>query len=111
MNIQVKNWIQIRTNQRSDERNGCNAHVLSSLDDIAWLLNIRGNDIAYCPLVLSYAIVYNNSVELFADIRKFSDDIINLLAENQVKIYPYEDIYRKVSEMTSEDKLLWILQS
>ena len=48
----------------------------------------------------------NNSVELFADIRKFSDDIINLLAENQVKIYPYEDIYRKVSEMTSEDKLL-----
>ena len=60
------------------KENGCNAHVLSSLDDIAWLLNIRGNDIAYCPLVLSYAIVYNNSVELFADIRKFSDDIINL---------------------------------
>ena len=88
------------------KENGCNAHVLSSLDDIAWLLNIRGNDIAYCPLVLSYAIVYNNSVELFADIRKFSDDIINLLAENQVKINPYEDIYRKVSEMTSEDKLL-----
>ena len=88
------------------KENGCNAHILSSLDDIAWLFNIRGNDIAYCPLVLSYAIVYNNSVELFADIRKFSDDIINLLAENQVKIYPYEDIYRKVSEMTSEDKLL-----
>ena len=37
------------------------------LDDIAWLFNIRGNDIAYCPLVLSYAIVYNNSVELFAE--------------------------------------------
>ena len=35
------------------KENGCNAHVLSSLDDIAWLLNIRGNDIAYCPLVLS----------------------------------------------------------
>ena len=88
------------------KENGCNAHVLSSLDDIAWLLNIRGNDIAYCPLVLSYAIVYNNSVELFADIRKFSDDIVNSLAENQVKIYPYEDIYHKVSEMTSEDKVL-----
>ena len=35
------------------KENGCNAHILSSLDDIAWLLNIRGNDIAYCPLVLS----------------------------------------------------------
>lgn len=49
------------------KENGCNAHILSSLDDIAWLFNIRGNDIAYCPLVLSYAIVYNNSVELFAE--------------------------------------------
>ena len=35
------------------KENGCNAHILSSLDDIAWLFNIRGNDIAYCPLVLS----------------------------------------------------------
>ena len=43
---------------------GCDTHILSSLDDIAWLFNIRGNDIAYCPLVLSYAIVYNDSVEL-----------------------------------------------
>ena len=32
---------------------GCDTHILSSLDDIAWLFNIRGNDIAYCPLVLS----------------------------------------------------------
>ena len=88
------------------KENGCNAHILSSLDDIAWLFNIRGNDIAYCPLVLSYAIVYNNSVELFANSRKFSEEIVNLFAENQIQIYPYEDIYRVVSEMTSEDKVL-----
>ena len=88
------------------KENGCNAHILSSLDDIAWLFNIRGNDIAYCPLVLSYAIVYNNSVELFANSQKFSEEIVNLFAENQIQIYPYEDIYRVVSEMTSEDKVL-----
>ena len=89
------------------KENGCNAHILSSLDDIAWLFNIRGNDIAYCPLVLSYAIVYNNSVELFANSQKFSEEIVNLFAENQIQIYPYEDIYRVVSEMTSEDKVLF----
>ena len=88
------------------KENGCNAHILSSLDDIAWLFNIRGNDIAYCPLVLSYAIVYNNSVEMFANSQKFSEEIVNLFAENQIQIYPYEDIYRVVSEMTSEDKVL-----
>ena len=77
------------------KENGCNAHILSSLDDIA-----------YCPLVLSYAIVYNNSVELFANSQKFSEEIVNLFAENQIQIYPYEDIYRVVSEMTSEDKVL-----
>ena len=88
------------------KENGCNAHILSSLADIAWLFNIRGNDIAYCPLVLSYAIVYNNSVELFANSQKFSEEIVNLFAENQIQIYPYEDIYRVVSEMTSEDKVL-----
>ena len=88
------------------KENGCNAHILSSLDDIAWLFNIRGNDIAYCPLVLSYAIVYNHSVELFANSQKFSEEIVNLFAENQIQIYPYEDIYRVVSEMTSEDKVL-----
>ena len=88
------------------KENGCNAHILSSLDDIAWLFNIRGNDIADCPLVLSYAIVYNNSVELFANSQKFSEEIVNLFAENQIQIYPYEDIYRVVSEMTSEDKVL-----
>lgn len=86
--------------------NGCNMHILSSLDDIAWLLNIRGNDIAYCPLVLSYAIVYNNLVELYTDRKKFSDDLVKILEEYQVKICPYEDIYSVVSQLTAKDKVL-----
>ena len=56
-----------------------NIHLLSSLDDIAWLLNIRGNDIAYCPLVLSYLMVYEDYAELYADERKFPDNVLNEL--------------------------------
>ena len=70
---------------------GCDTHILSSLDDIAWLFNIRGNDIAYCPLVLSYAIVYNDSVELFADTSKFSDTLLQLFAQQQIILHPYEE--------------------
>ena len=36
---------------------GASSHVLTTLDDICWLLNIRGNDVAYSPLVLSYAVI------------------------------------------------------
>ena len=42
-------------------------HVLTSLDDIAWLLNIRGNDILYNPVVLSYALVTMDQLYLFVN--------------------------------------------
>ena len=42
-------------------------YVLTSLDDIAWLLNIRGNDIAYNPVVLSYVIVTEDKLYLFVN--------------------------------------------
>lgn len=85
----------------------CDVQVLSSLDDIAWLLNIRGNDIAYCPLVLSYLIVYNEMVELYADKDKFSEDILEVFAENNVKVLPYNDVYQALSEIGAEHTILF----
>ena len=85
---------------------GCDTHILSSLDDIAWLFNIRGNDIAYCPLVLSYAIVYNDSVELFADTSKFSDTLLQLFAQQQIILHPYEEIYDTVSQFNKNQTVL-----
>ena len=85
---------------------GCDTHILSSLDDIAWLFNIRGNDIAYCPLVLSYAIVYNDSVELFADTSKFSDTLLQLFVQQQIILHPYEEIYDTVSQFNENQTVL-----
>ena len=42
-------------------------HLLTSLDDIMWLLNIRGNDIKYSPLLISFAIVGEEQILFFAD--------------------------------------------
>ena len=48
------------------DESGADVHLLSSLDDIAWLLNIRGNRyLNVCPLVLAYLIIYKDHVELF----------------------------------------------
>ena len=47
------------------EKAGAQVHVLSSLDDIVWLLNIRGNDIEYNPVVLSYMILTMDQVHFY----------------------------------------------
>ena len=52
-----------------------NIFILTSLDDIAWLLNIRGNDIHCCPVVLSYLIMTDTEVRLYANAAAFSEEI------------------------------------
>ena len=49
------------------EKAHASVHVLTSLDDIAWLLNIRGNDILYNPVVLSYALLTMDQLYLFVN--------------------------------------------
>ncbi len=63
--------------------------VLASLDDIAWLTNLRGNDIAHTPVFYSYMLVGKEEAWLFADPDKFSKEMIAGLAEDQVKLMPY----------------------
>ena len=50
-------------------------HILTTLDDISYILNVRGDDVAYCPVVLSYAVITMDKVSLYTDKTKFSDEI------------------------------------
>ena len=77
-------------------------HLLSSLDDIAWLLNIRGNDVAYCPLVLSYLLLYKDRVELFADEDKFPPEIQEVFRKNGVVVRPYERIAEAAASLPEQ---------
>ncbi len=72
---------------------GAHVHVLTSLDDIAWLLNIRGNDVACNPVVLSYAAVTADQVYLFAHAQKFDCAMKDYFSKNGVCMMPYNDIY------------------
>ena len=83
-----------------------NIHLLSSLDDIAWLLNIRGSDIAYCPLVLSYMMVYEDHAELYADEKKFPGKVLNELKKNEIFMKPYNDIYAAVKNINPTSVIL-----
>ncbi len=67
--------------------------VLSSLEDIAWLLNLRGNDIVHTPVFLSYLVLSQNELILFVDKKKLNSEIKAYLKENNIKTKDYNDFY------------------
>jgi Xaa-Pro aminopeptidase len=77
--------------------------ILTSLDDIAWLLNIRGSDIPCNPVVLSYLIVQQKECCLFAGEDIFSAQDRETLAQDGIRFLPYEDIYRCVGEIPENE--------
>lgn len=85
---------------------GADVHLLTSLDDIAWLLNIRGNDVAYCPLVLSYLVLYMDHGELFTDEEKFSSELSEKLARDGIVLRPYDEIEKVVSDLSPSLSIL-----
>ena len=83
---------KLKRTREEMEKAGANAHVLTTLDDICWTLNIRGDDIEFFPLLLSYAIIKMDCMELYVDESKLDDDIKASLAELNVNLHPYNDI-------------------
>ena len=73
-------------------------HVICSLDDICWLLNIRGRDIDFCPLVMSFLIVSQENIWIFVNNNKI-ENIREYLNDIGVLIRPYEDIYNAASNI------------
>ena len=81
------------------KESGADVHIIASLDDTCWLLNVRGDDIDFFPLMLSYSIVTMDSMELYVDERKLDDQIRAELAKNNVHIHPYNDIYEDIKKL------------
>lgn len=80
--------------------------ILTSLDDIAWLLNIRGNDIPCNPVVLSYLIVEETCCRFFAGQDIFSEKDQKELSKAGVVFYPYEEIYAYVQNLSANERVL-----
>ncbi len=84
--------------------------LINRLDDIAWLLNLRGSDIKYNPVFFSYAVFYSFpdelSLDLFIDENKFNhsnkEELEKYFKENNISVLPYEDIYEELYN-TEED--------
>lgn len=85
---------------------GATVHAIASLDDVCWLLNVRGDDIDFFPLLLSYAVVKMDSVELYIDAKKLNDEILCAFAKNNVNLHPYNDIYEDIKTLSTDDTIM-----
>lgn len=85
---------------------GATTHILTSLDDIAWLFNIRGGDVAYNPVVLSYAVVTLEKATLFVDENKLNEDILNSFDGELVEVKGYFEIDEFVKTIEKEEVVL-----
>lgn len=73
--------------------------AISALDEIAWTLNLRGGDVEYNPVFLSFMLVYTDRTELFAERSIFGDDIVQNLRNDGVEILPYDEIYSALNSL------------
>ena len=77
-----------------------NAMIISALDEIAWLLNIRGNDVEYNPVVISYVVLEADQCTLFVDADKVDTVAQNYLDFNNIAIKPYEAVFEYIASLS-----------
>lgn len=81
------------------EKRKSSGFIVSMLDEIAWLFNLRGNDIPYNPVFFSYATVTPTSATLYINSSKLTAESKQYLADNDVQIRPYEDIFQEAQAL------------
>lgn len=88
------------------EKLGANYYLLTSLDDIAWLLNIRGYDVPNNPVVTAYVIISMDKCYLFINPGKVPKDIKRELEAENIKIKAYEKVEEFLESLTKKDSIL-----
>ncbi|XP_023003082.1 probable Xaa-Pro aminopeptidase P [Cucurbita maxima] len=80
--------------------------IVTGLDEVAWLYNVRGSDVSYCPVVHAFAIVTLNSAFFYVDKRKVSDEVRLYLEKNGIEVRDYSAVIVDVSSLTSNQQNL-----
>src|SRR5690606_33100434 len=88
------------------QRHGAHWHLISALDDIAWLLNLRGTDIPYNPVFLAHALIGRETARLFIDAAKLPEALQAELAADGITLEPYEDIASALASLPEGERLL-----
>jgi len=82
-------------------------HLITTLDDIAWLYNYRGNDIPCCPFTLAYTLIFQEGARLFIDTRKVPDSLREDFLKDNIEVCEYTAIDQALSDLKETSALLF----
>lgn len=88
-------------------QHGTRWHVLSALDDIAWLFNLRGADVPYNPVFLAHAIVGHDDARLFVAPGKIPAELVGQLHDDGIQVEPYDAFEAALADIPEQDMLLF----
>jgi len=95
---------KIEVIQEYMKENNCQSHVITTLDDIAWIFNLRGNDIPSSPTALAFALITLNKSYLYLQADTYNQDMIKAYLKENVILKEYSQIYKDVQNL--EGKVL-----
>lgn len=87
---------------------GSSSIVVSMLDEIAWLLNLRGNDVPHSPVMYAYLIVEIDGAKLFVDESKVMSEVMDHLRYAGIELRPYDSILSEVESLAAQGACLWL---
>ena len=85
---------------------GATHHFISTVDDVAWLFNLRGADVSFNPVFLAHALIEVTGVTLFVADGKIAPALRSVLAHDGVRLAPYTDVARALAALPAESTLL-----
>jgi Xaa-Pro aminopeptidase len=88
------------------DKAGAQAHFVSTLDDIAWITNLRGADVSYNPVFAAHLLITGQSAELFIGEGKVSPALREQLAADGLTLAPYDQAARALAALPSNSTLL-----
>lgn len=97
---------KLRQVREAMTRHGVTHHLISSVDDVAWLFNLRGSDVSYNPVFLAHALLDANGATLFVQPGKIDAALAQRLAADGVRIAPYADARATLGALPADARVL-----
>ncbi|EQB93311.1 aminopeptidase P family protein [Elizabethkingia anophelis] len=100
----VQNKIAAIRQKMEDQH--ADVHIISSLDDVAWTLNLRGSDVQSNPVFLGYIVLSKNDAFLFTDLEKLDTEARRQMDDAGVKMMPYDEFFNHLKQIKQQNILV-----
>ena len=87
------------------QKKGVTHFLVTALDDVAWVTNLRGNDIVFNPVFLAYLSITPEKATLFAELKQCDDSVKAYLKQHHIELKDYHDFFKRNSHIKGEKNI------